>query len=183
MEIKVESYNSVWKERFQILYDKIWPKVSEFAMGIEHVGSTSIEGLAAKPIIDLDIIVESEGNVPQIINSLAELGYVHRGNLGIESREAFHAVSPKFKHNLYVCISGSIALKNHIYLRNHLRKNSKDRDDYSKLKLELARKYPNDIDSYVDGKTDFILKILNNYHFSDNALTDIENANKKQEKV
>ncbi len=178
-KIIVEEYNPKWKEWYEELKSFIWPAVSDFALNIEHVGSTSIKNLSAKPKIDIDIIVNDLDASNDCINALENIGYKHRGNLGIIGREAFLAYNPKYQHNLYVCLADSDSLKNHLTLRDHLRANIEDVKIYSKLKYELALKFPYDIDGYIDGKTDFILSILNQYNFNNNALGDIKNANTK----
>jgi GrpB-like predicted nucleotidyltransferase (UPF0157 family) len=98
---------------FERLRSYVWPVVSDVALAIEYVGSISVPGLAAKPIIDLDVVVPGEAEVPVAIERLATLGYVHRGNLGIEGREAFHNPPALAVHNMYVCRAGSAALQNH----------------------------------------------------------------------
>ncbi|MBT4793265.1 MAG: GrpB family protein [Halobacteriovoraceae bacterium] len=179
MYITVEDYNPIWKERFTVLKDKLWLSLSDIVVSIEHVGSTSVEGLAAKPIIDLDIIIDSRDKLKDVIRVLESKGYEHRGDLGVENREAFRCVNPKFKHNLYVCLEGTAALENHLALRNHLMVSPVDIDQYSQLKKQLAAKYPDDIDSYVDGKTNFILNILKQYNFDIKNLEIIGSVNKK----
>jgi GrpB-like predicted nucleotidyltransferase (UPF0157 family) len=134
--------------------------VSSDALSIEHVGSTSVPGLAAKPVLDIDIVISNIDKLPPIIEKLKTLGYIHRGNLGLEGREAFQAPENLVSHHLYVCLEDSVAYKNHMILRDFLRINSAARDQYAQLKRDLADKYADSIDSYVDGKTDFILKIL-----------------------
>lgn len=178
--IVVEDYNPEWKERFNELKQEIWPLVKNWADSIEHVGSTSVEGLAAKPIIDLDIVLDDFSKLKYVIKALESLGYEHRGDLGIKDREAFQKENPKFKHNLYVCLKGSLALNNHLILRDHLRDNPKDRIAYSEKKKQLATEFPEDIDSYLDGKTDLILDILNQYQFDTEELQNIQSVNKKK---
>ena len=85
--VVVENYNPIWAEHFNQLKDAIWPSINDTSAAIEHVGSTSVVGLAAKPIIDIDIVVDSLDVLPIIIERLRPLGYEHRGNLGIEGRE------------------------------------------------------------------------------------------------
>ena len=148
-------------------------------MAIEHVGSTSVEGLAAKPVIDIDIIIDSNLKFPVITKILNELGYKHKGNLGVNGREVFQCIKPDFPHNLYVCLDKCTALKNHLILRNHLRENPLDRNHYSKLKKQLAQKYSHDIDLYIAGKTEFILSVLKKYDFNLEELEIIKNINKK----
>ncbi len=89
--IVVVEYDLAWPELFQQLHAHIWPVVHDIAIGVEHVGSTSVPGLASKPIVDLSVVVPSEHEVPIAIERLSTLGYEHLGNLGIEGRDAFRS--------------------------------------------------------------------------------------------
>jgi GrpB-like predicted nucleotidyltransferase (UPF0157 family) len=179
VDVVVEKYNPIWAEQFKLLYDRIWPSISDVALSLEHVGSTSVPGLSAKPIIDLTIVVNKK-NLEIIIQRLAGIGIEHRGDLGIEGREAFTRLKDYPEHNLYACVTGSQALRNHLAVRDALRENSSLVQEYGKLKMELARKFSNDIDSYVEGKTDFILNILKEKGFELSDLENIKDVNKKQ---
>jgi GrpB-like predicted nucleotidyltransferase (UPF0157 family) len=95
----VVDYDEEWPRRFEELRARIWPAVSDIASRIEHVGSTSVPGLAAKPIIDMTIVVGGRSDVPLAIEHLATLGYRHRGNLGIEDRESFDHRTDLPPHN------------------------------------------------------------------------------------
>jgi GrpB-like predicted nucleotidyltransferase (UPF0157 family) len=158
---------------------RVWPVVSDIALAIEHVGSTSLPGLAAKPIVDLDVVVPGEAEVPVAIERLATLGYVHRGNLGIEGREAFHNPPALAVHNMYVCIAGSAALQNHLALRDYLRAHPEVARRYGELKKRLASEFPHDIDSYIDGKTELILEVLRTVGFSPTSFRTVGRANRK----
>lgn len=129
MKIHISPYNPQWKKQFEQLQKILWSIVKDNALAIEHVGSTSIPGLSAKPIIDLDIIIPNNEQTKQtVIKQLVKLGYSHLGNLGITGREAFKRNSAKtpitdknkdwFAHNLYFCEKGSIGLQNHLALKN-----------------------------------------------------------------
>ncbi len=139
----------------------------------------------AKPILDIDIIVRNINERDAVINLLNEAGYTHVGNLGIEGREAFEYSEDNpyikwIKHNLYVCIEGNDNVKNHLLLQKHLRNNKEAVEKYSLLKRELAKKYPNDIDSYVEGKTELITHFLKAEGMSPDVLHRIESINKKE---
>lgn len=172
-------YDPDWPNLFVRLRDRIWPHVSDFAARIEHVGSTSVPGLAAKPVIDVDIVVASRREIPLAVSRLANLGYTHLGNLGIEDREAFDTPSWGLAHNLYACPCESVALQNHIALRDHLRGHPSDVAAYSALKKELARKFSHDIASYVEAKSDFILSVLTRCGFTPDCIDSIRRTNRK----
>jgi GrpB-like predicted nucleotidyltransferase (UPF0157 family) len=177
--VVVVDYDPEWPRVFEVLRAGVWEAVRDLADGIEHIGSTSVPSLAAKPIIDMAIIVASADKVAPAIERLAGIGYVHRGNLGIEDREAFHNPPGLPAHHLYLCPSGSLGLINPLKLRDYLRKHPHAAAAYGRLKKSLAAQFPEDIDSYVSGKTDFILEILREVGFSSEQLDSIERANRK----
>lgn len=159
--IEVVEYEAVWPQRFERLRATLWPAVSHVAIAIEHVGSTSVPGLAAKPILDIDIIVPtSRASVESAIESLATAGYTHQGDLGVPDREAFKSADGVPRHNLYVCPKDSLALRNHLVVRDYLRAHPEVAREYGRLKRRLAARFPDDIDAYIAGKTDLICRIL-----------------------
>lgn len=88
---------------FEQIRALLWPAVQDVATAIEHVGSTSVPGLAAKPIIDIDIVIPPQQTIQSMITRLEPLGYTHLGLLGIVGRDAFRQENDLPKHNLYVC--------------------------------------------------------------------------------
>ena len=135
-------------------------------------------GLAAKPVIDMSVVVPTEAVVLTAIERLAGLGYVHLGNLGVEGRDAFAAPDGWPRHNLYVCPRDSPGLANHLVVRDYLRAQPVAAKEYGELKKRLAREFTHDIDAYIDGKTDFILEILRTTGFRPEQLQAIEHANR-----
>ena len=130
------------------------------ALAIEHVGSTSVPGLSAKPIIDIDVVVRA-GDVQAAIQALAGIGYNHEGNLGIPGREAFGYSGKKHlqEHHLYLCPEDSPELKRHLAFRDYLRTHPLAVEEYSRIKLEAAKLFPHDIDDYINYKSPVIEKI------------------------
>jgi GrpB-like predicted nucleotidyltransferase (UPF0157 family) len=177
--VVVVDYDAEWPRRFEDLRARIWPVVADVAVRIEHVGSTSVPGLAAKPIIDMTVVVAGRGDVPRTIERLATLGYRHCGNLGIDDRDAFDHASDLPRHNLYVCPEGTIGVVNQLAVRDYLRAEPDAARRYGELKKRLAGRFPNDIDSYVFGKTDFILDVLRHVGLSEEQLTSIERVNRR----
>jgi GrpB-like predicted nucleotidyltransferase (UPF0157 family) len=179
MSIVVVEYRAQWATTFQQLRLNIWPAVADVATSVEHVGSTSVPGLAAKPIIDISVVVPVAGDVPIAIQRLAALGYVHCGNLGVEGREAFQAPGPSPRHHLYLCTSDSLALRNHLIVRDYLRVHPEVARRYGALKKSLAERYPEDIDAYTEGKTEVILEILSQAGLRSDELDAIERINRR----
>ncbi|MDP2425532.1 MAG: GrpB family protein [bacterium] len=158
-EVVVVPYQDIWKEQFHFLALMLSSIVKPYAQAIEHVGSTSIVGCFAKPIIDVDIIVR-QFHFDSIKNVIEDQGYVFRGDLGIPQRYAFSGPDVGFKYHLYVCIDEAPSLKEHLLLRNYLLTHELASDAYSTLKQQLATTYRFDIDSYIDGKSAFIQDTL-----------------------
>ena len=177
--IVVVEYDPSWPAAFERVRAAVWPAVSDVAVSVEHVGSTAVPGLAAKPIIDVSVVVGAASDVPAAIQRLATLGYVHRGNLGVEGREAFESPDGLPAHHLYLCPRDSPALANHLAVRDHLRTHPDAAKEYGALKRRLAERFPHDSEGYVDGKTDFLLRILRAAGFPSVRLAEIERANRK----
>jgi len=159
--IVVEAYDSVWSAEFMRIRDFLWPHVSDLALDIVHAGSTSVPGLAAKPIIDLHIVMESYAVFPALKARLEALGYEHEGDLGIPTREAFKDGPAGFMtYHLYVSPQDGPEYVRQILFRDWLRGHDGDRDAYGELKRRNAALYPHDIDAYIEGKSDFVEGIL-----------------------
>ena len=144
-----------------MIKDELASALGQLAMRIEHVGSTSVEGLSAKPIIDIDVVIKDYAEFEEVVSTLEAIGYRHEGDLGIAGREAFKYDGKDHlrKHHLYVCPEDSPELKRHIAFRDYLRTHSDAVRQYSRIKEEGARLYPYDIDRYIEHKTTFIEKI------------------------
>ncbi len=188
-KITIQEYNPKWAQQFETLKNLLAHHLTNKIITIEHVGSTSVPGMKAKPIIDLDIVIEENATIlKNVISILKNLGYTHLGDMGISGREAFKRTNANtpytnskrewLAHNLYVCKKESIGLKNHLALREYLRKKPLKVIEYSNLKQKLAAQFPYDIDAYVDGKTDFILNILKEMGIKNSDTQLIETQNK-----
>nr|WP_288916818.1 GrpB family protein [uncultured Lachnoanaerobaculum sp.] len=158
--VVVEKWNPKWKDEFERIVDSLGEDVIYNSVKIEHVGSTSVEGLSAKPIIDLDIVIEND-KFEIIKRLLNDKGYKHEGDLGIEGREAFSYSGKEelMTHHLYVCTKDSEELFKHITFRDFLKNNSDLASEYSKVKEQAAVLYPDDIDKYMEFKSEIIEKI------------------------
>ena len=158
--VVVEKWNPKWKDEFERIVDSLGEDVIYNSVKIEHVGSTSVEGLSAKPIIDLDIVIEND-KFEIIKRLLNDKGYEHEGDLGIEGREAFSYSGKEelMTHHLYVCPKDSKELFKHITFRDFLKNNPALASEYSKVKEQAAVLYPDDIDKYMEFKSEIIEKI------------------------
>jgi len=145
-------------------------------LAIEHVGSTSVPGLAAKPVIDLDIVVRADG-VAGASAALECIGYTPLGEMGVPQRWAFGRPADSVAHNLYVTVDGSLSLRNHLGLRDMLRADPDLRDRYGAVKFALAEQ-TDDIEVYIDGKTDIVLEILARAGIDQDERDDLERINR-----
>jgi GrpB-like predicted nucleotidyltransferase (UPF0157 family) len=159
----VEKYNAEWPRWLEEIKTYLGEKVVNACLTIEHVGSTSIPGMTAKPIIDLNLVIERE-NFGEIKRLLEERGYCDRGDLGIKDRESFGLPDETLEktlpaHHLYVTPKDSEELKRHITFREYLKTHRADRDRLSKLKWALAEAFNNDKYPYMDGKDTLVKEI------------------------
>lgn len=175
--VQVVEYDPEWPRVFERIRSYVWPAVRDVALELEHVGSTAVVGLKAKPIIDACIVVGSTKDIPACIERLARIGYVHKGDLGVPGREAFGRPDHLPRHHLYLSARDSLSLKNHLGLRDYLRSHPEAAREYGELKALLASRHPTDIDSYLVGKSEFILHILGKIGFGEDELTEIRRIN------
>ncbi|MDB5026719.1 MAG: dephospho-CoA kinase/protein folding accessory protein [Candidatus Eremiobacteraeota bacterium] len=158
--VVVVPYDPAWPAAFELLRDRLAGALGELAAGVEHVGSTAVPGLDAKPIIDVDVVIRRAEHFDAAAGRLAALGYVHLGDLGVVGREAFRSDGEPPRHHLYVCAAGAAALQAHLTLRDALRSDPNLVASYAALKRDLSERYRDDRDSYAEGKTAFITAVL-----------------------
>ena len=159
----VEAYNPEWPRWFDEVVAYVEPGLSGIPHTVEHVGSTAIPGMTGKPIIDL-IVVPELGRLPDAAASLAQLGYVHQGNIGLPGREVFDlrraAVANRLpSHHLYACEPDCYELRKHRVFRDFMRSNSNWIQRLSRLKWDLCVEHDNDRQAYMDGKDAMVKQI------------------------
>ncbi len=156
----IENYDPQWPQRFAVLRGRIAAALGPLAAAIDHIGSTAVPGLAAKPVIDIDVLLRSADDLSAVIDALATLGYRHQGDLGVTGREAFKAPPSEFRHHLYVCPPDSQEYRRHLAFRDHLRSHSENARAYADLKRRLAAELGADREAYTNAKTQFVQEIL-----------------------
>ncbi len=161
-EIVVVDYDPRWPEWFERTRTYVWPAVKELALRIDHVGSTSVPGLAAKPIIDMDIVVADVSRVRRVIDALRALRYRWVGDLGVEGREAFEASGQVDlpPHHLYLVVECSKAHLDHVLLRDLLRADPEACRQYGELKRANVSLAQGDMDVYVAAKARLVAELL-----------------------
>lgn len=156
----LQQYTESWKNDFASISSILKEALVGFKISIEHIGSTSIPDLAAKPIIDIDIAYYLPDDFEKIKSGLEKIGYHHNGNQGIPDREVFkrNSTTNKYKvldsisHHLYVCPAHSEELQKHILFRDHLLKNEAARIQYQTMKFEIAEEANQDRKKYAQLK-------------------------------
>lgn len=185
----IEPYHPGWKTEFESLKQVIMAELGEWEhlINIQHIGSTSIPGMPAKPVLDIDIIIDQKDLIKDLEPRLRKMGYSARGEQGIAGRFAFRQISDftphtaarhKWQtHHLYVCYADSLALKNHLLFRDTLLKNPALCEQYARLKRSLVAHPEMTREIYTRQKTDFIISVLANAGLSQHELDEITQAN------
>lgn len=158
--IILQEYDPAWPRLFEGLRGRLLDVLGELAVAVEHVGSTAVPGLAAKPVVDIDAVVPSAEDVPLAIERLERAGYRHEGDLGIPSREAFEPPADAPWHHLYVLPADSEELRRMLVFRDYLRAHPEEASTYAALKREAARRFGGDRRAYTDAKDEFVERIL-----------------------
>ena len=154
-------------------YDPAWPRLftaerqrldailkrDGVVLTIEHTGSTSIPGLAAKPILDILAGAPDPTTLARAIDTLQRADYIYRGEQGIPGRHFFRRGNPR-QYHVHLALTDSDFWRDHLLFRNYLRANSEAAAEYAALKHKLAARYPFDRESYIEGKTEFVQRIL-----------------------
>ena len=159
----VEEYNPVWLLWFEQLKMRLEAALYGLPHTIEHVGSTAVPGMTAKPIIDITIITEA-GGFPAVRGRLAAIGYDHVGDQEIPGREVFKIPDEALKaslpaHHLYVCENWARPLIEFLAYRDFMRRHPEWRQKLNALKHSLCEQYDNDRQAYIDGKSDMVKEI------------------------
>ena len=154
-KVIVLPYDRAWQSAFEKIKGEIEKAIGDFIIGIEHVGSTAVEGMSAKPCIDLDVIIRDYAAFAAVVEGLKRIGYIHEGDLGIRDREAFRYTDKPhlMMHHLYVCPQYSKELHRHTTFRDFLRSNPEAVQKYSLVKEKAAELFPYDIDGYIEYKS------------------------------
>ncbi|WP_425448293.1 GrpB family protein [Dethiothermospora halolimnae] len=159
--VKLLPYDSQWKKEYDNEKELLNFTIGKYILDIQHIGSTSIEGLWAKPIIDIAVGVESLDLVTEIKSLLEDIGYEYRGNAGVEGRVFFTKGKEELRtHYLHIIVFNGYIWRNQINFRDYLRVHKEYIDEYSNLKEKLEAKFSEDRGSYTKKKSEFINMIL-----------------------
>lgn len=154
----VRPYDPAWPEAFRAEAARIAAALADLQPGVEHIGSTSVPGLAAKPTIDIVLLVNDLHQLDQRSSAMQALGYEVMGEYGILGRRYFRKLTAEgvHTHHVHAFQQGSMGADRHLAFRDYLRAHAAIARQYGQLKLRQAAAHPNDIEAYMDGKDPFI---------------------------
>jgi GrpB-like predicted nucleotidyltransferase (UPF0157 family) len=157
-KVEVVPHNQKWREAFEVESKSVADALGENVVTVHHIGSTAISGIYAKPVIDLLVEVKDIIKVDGQSSAMESLGYEVMGEFGIPGRRFFRKDNQESvrTHHIHIFEIASAQVERHLAFRDYMLAHPEDAQKYSELKRELARKYPQNIDRYMDGKDGFI---------------------------
>lgn len=161
--VKLEPYNYEWKKEFELEKERLLSILSGFEVDVQHVGSTSIEGCPAKPVIDIFIGIESLEYGEQLVPILVTNGYIYEGDGGRSGEHYFKKRGNNVTtHHIHMAPNFGQIWKNQILFRDYLKTHPEIMQEYINLKTRLSIQFPDNRESYSAGKKDFIENIIYN---------------------
>ncbi|WP_100011235.1 GrpB family protein [Lentibacillus sediminis] len=158
-KVEVTSYNINWPAMFKEEANKLHSIFGSETIEIHHIGSTSVNGLKAKPVIDMMPVVKNISRVDDFNTAMMGIGYEPLGENGISGRRYFRKGGDDRTHHVHVFELGSGDIERHLAFRDYLGTHPDALQSYGDLKEELARSFPDDMESYIKGKEPFVLEI------------------------
>lgn len=161
--IEVVPYDPRWPALFEAASREIHTVIGGYITGIEHIGSTAVPCLAAKPVIDILVGVRSLSDAPLFLPPLAPLGYTYvpeHEDIFPERRYLHRIADGQHTHHVHIVEPGSEFYRVQLLFRDYLRAHPRDAAAYASLKYQLAGQYHLDREAYTDGKSAFIQEIL-----------------------
>ncbi|CDM55974.1 MULTISPECIES: GrpB family protein [Rhizobium] len=158
--VRVVDYDPKWPDLFEAARAELLDLAADRILAIEHIGSTSVPGLAAKPKIDLDAVLANETALAELGALLPSAGFRDHGDPQGEGRWTFTRDHDCYGLRLYLCTSGNPAHRDRLLFRDYLRLDPDRAAEYQSLKRHLAKEADGDWDVYTDGKSDFVAETL-----------------------
>jgi GrpB-like predicted nucleotidyltransferase (UPF0157 family) len=161
--IEIVDYNPGWPRMFEEERASLLPLIGQYVEDIQHTGSTSVPGLAAKPVIDILIAVRGLALVEKCVGPIEGLGYGYLGENGLPGRHFFRKPGGRGwhrTHHIHMVLKGSSEWENQTRFRDYLRAHPETRQQYQDLKQELAARFGDDRRGYTDAKQDFVIAVL-----------------------
>ncbi|SCB25880.1 GrpB family protein [Rhizobium multihospitium] len=158
--VELVPYDPCWPGDFERIREKLERLLAPYVVTIEHIGSTSIPGIAAKPLIDIDIILRGSADVPAATQILLEQNYEPRGNRYDDDVWAFMRRDGRPPERIYLCPPNNRTHVHRVIFRDYLRAHPAEAAAYAALKLELAEMHRHDGDRYTAEKRHFVDAII-----------------------
>lgn len=158
-QLRLSPYEPDWSLLFLAERERLCASLGNYVLDVQHIGSTSIPGMAAKPILDIGVAVANFEEAVACVPLLEQLGYSYRGENGIARRHYFVKGDPR-THHLHMLEVASEEWKNHLLFRDYLCRNSEVAQAYASLKQTLALQFALDREAYQIGKESFIQAVL-----------------------
>ncbi len=171
--IVVVPYTPEWVEMFTAEARHLNRALTSTLIAVHHIGSTSVPGLPAKPVIDMLVVVRSLSELDACNDAMMDLGYEPKGEFGIAGRRFFAKGDEVHRtHHIHAYEPGHFEIEAHLNLRDYLRAHPDQARRYADLKARLAEQHRHDIEAYIAGKTPLVKEILENARQWRGALDD-----------
>lgn len=157
-KVEVTRYNDQWPLMFKEEAEKLMKIFGQEVLEIHHIGSTSIQGLEAKPVIDIMPVVKNISEVDSCNRSMESIGYEAKGEYGIAGRRYFQKGGDNRTHHIHVFELGSPHIDRHLAFRDYLRAHQDVAKEYGTIKRNLMKQHPYDMESYINGKAAFVME-------------------------
>jgi GrpB-like predicted nucleotidyltransferase (UPF0157 family) len=157
--VRLVPYTGQWAALYREEERRLRARMGQHVIDIQHIGSTAVPGMIAKPIIDIGVAIPRFEGGFELVTPIEGLGYEYEGEHGIPRRHYYDKGDPR-THHLHMLEHDSAEWRNHILFRDYLRAHAQVAQEYADLKRELAHRYRNDRTAYTDGKAEFIVRVL-----------------------
>lgn len=158
--IEVVPHNPEWVKKYTVEATLLNAIFGDLLLSIHHIGSTSIPGIKAKPVIDIMIVVSDLAGVDGLNPAMVSAGYEPMGEFGIHNRRYFKKDTAGIRsHHVHAYLKDTPDIPEHLNFRDYLRTHPDEAQAYSQLKEKLAEQYRYDSENYTESKTDFIKRI------------------------
>ncbi|PBB04664.1 MULTISPECIES: GrpB family protein [Salimicrobium] len=158
-KVEVTSYNKDWPFLYEEEANRLRRIFGSEIIEMDHIGSTSVEGLIAKPVIDIMPVVKDIERIDDFNTAMIDIGYEPKGENGLPGRRYFQKGGDQRTHHIHFYKMGDSEVERHLAFRNYLRSHPEAVKEYGDLKKELAQNFPYDIEAYINGKEQLVSKI------------------------
>lgn len=155
-QVIVTPYQSSWPEAFQEEKEQLKTIFGDRLLAVHHIGSTSVPGLSAKPILDILPVVDSLDGIEAFDAAMEQIGYEAKGEFGMSGRRYYRKGGDNRTHHIHLYADGNPEIMRHVVFRDYLRQHPEEVEAYSTIKERLAHQYPEDISAYIAGKDSFV---------------------------